>query len=139
MKLRGSITDPILDANHASTSFIVKHASPKASLSKLQGGCNAKWCLDRVGRPSQSRNGDMPDAIQSRQIAARGEKLREYSARDLRIMAEDYLTSHRAERIAEAIEQVRTDPEFRKLAQAEMKRRGVIGSNRMGRSPIPSS
>src|SRR6516225_1115553 len=30
-----------------------------------QRGYNAQWCLDRVGRPSQSRNGDMPDAIQS--------------------------------------------------------------------------
>ena len=30
-----------------------------------QRGYNAQWCLDRVGRPSQSRNGDMPDAIQT--------------------------------------------------------------------------
>jgi hypothetical protein len=59
-----------------------------------------------------------------KQIAARGEKLHEHSRKDLHILADQYLEANRHELFAEVIERVQTDPEFRKLAQAELKRRG---------------
>jgi hypothetical protein len=58
------------------------------------------------------------------QIAARGLKLREFSAKDLQILAGEYLTLHKAELIAATIARVRAEPEFLKLALSEAKRRG---------------
>jgi hypothetical protein len=58
-----------------------------------------------------------------RQIAARGEKLREWSAKDLRIEAEAYLAANRAEPLAATIEAIRTTPAFLSLAEKEARRR----------------
>ena len=62
--------------------------------------------------------------IVKRGIAARGEKLVEWPARDLRILAEDYLEANRAELIAKTVEAIRTTPAFLSLAEKEAKRRG---------------
>jgi hypothetical protein len=62
--------------------------------------------------------------IVKRQIQARGEKLVEYSAKDLRIRAEAYVEANRAELIAKTIEAIRTTPAFRSLAEKEARRRG---------------
>ena len=58
------------------------------------------------------------------QIAARGEKLVEWSARDLRIGAEAYLEANRAELLTKTIEAIRKTPAFLSLAEKEAKRRG---------------
>ena len=57
-------------------------------------------------------------------IAARGEKLIEWSARDLRIEAEAYLDANRAELLVKTIEAIRTTPAFLSLAEKEARRRG---------------
>jgi hypothetical protein len=57
-------------------------------------------------------------------IAARGEKLVEWSARDLRILADDYLAANRAELIAATIATIRITPAFLSLAEKEARRRG---------------
>ena len=67
-----------------------------------------------------------------RQIAARGEKLREWSAKDLRIEAEAYLEANRAELLAATIEAIRTTPAFLSLAEKEARRRGRLW-------PLPKS
>ena len=59
-----------------------------------------------------------------RQIAARGDKLVDWSARDLRIEAEAYLDANRAELLVKTIEAIRTTPAFLSLAEKEAKLRG---------------
>ena len=62
--------------------------------------------------------------IVKRGIAARGEKLVEWSAKDLRALAEAYVDANRAELLAKTIEAIRTTPAFLSLAEKEARRRG---------------
>jgi len=62
--------------------------------------------------------------ITKRAIAARGMKLYDFSSCEIHLLAERYLKLHLRELVAEAIEIVRGDAEFMKLAVAETKRRG---------------
>ena len=62
--------------------------------------------------------------IVKRGIAARGEKLVEWSAKDLRALADAYVDANRAELLAKTIEAIRTTPAFRSLAEKEARRRG---------------
>jgi hypothetical protein len=62
--------------------------------------------------------------IVKRGIAARGEKLVEWSAKDLRAEAEAYVAANRAELIAQTIYTIRVTPAFRSLAEKEARRRG---------------
>ena len=62
--------------------------------------------------------------IVKRQLQARGEKLCEWSAKDLRALADAYVDANRAELLAKTIEAIRTTPAFRSLAEKEARRRG---------------
>ena len=56
-------------------------------------------------------------AVQA-QIRARGERISDYSCRDMSIMANDHFAQHRDELIARATEVVATFPEFSPLVCA---------------------
>jgi len=58
------------------------------------------------------------------QLKARGEKLVEYSLKDLTILADAYFEAHREELIAATIVKVRSAPDLRSLAEKEARRRG---------------
>jgi hypothetical protein len=70
--------------------------------------------------------------IIKRQLQARGEKLVEWSAKDLRALAEAYVAANRDELIAKTIETIRTTPAFLSLAEKEARRRGRMW-------PLPKS
>jgi hypothetical protein len=61
--------------------------------------------------------------IIKQQLAARGERVREYSAKDIRSLAEDYVEANRELLMAEAIIKVRKEPSLLRLAESESKRR----------------
>jgi hypothetical protein len=62
--------------------------------------------------------------IVKQQLAAQNVKIWDVTSRDLKLWADGYLRTHRAELIAAIIRMVRTDPEFLKLGESEAKRRG---------------
>ena len=57
------------------------------------------------------------------QLAARGERVREYNAKDIRILAEDYVEANRELLMVEAILKVRREPSLLRLAESESRRR----------------
>jgi hypothetical protein len=61
--------------------------------------------------------------IIKKQLAAQGERIWDFTARDIKLRADDYLQAHRAELTAWVIEWVRGDPGFQKLGESEARRR----------------
>ena len=57
------------------------------------------------------------------QLAARGERVREYSAMAIRSLAEDYVEANRELLMVEAILKVRREPSLLRLAESESRRR----------------
>ena len=61
--------------------------------------------------------------IVKRELAAKGVKLHDVEMRDIKLSAEAYLSSHRAELIRLAIDTVVTADSLRQLAESEARRR----------------
>src|SRR5262249_10096924 len=62
--------------------------------------------------------------IVKQQLAAQNVKIWDVTSRDLKLWADGYLRTHRAELIEATIRMVRTDSEFLKLGESEARRRG---------------
>jgi hypothetical protein len=61
--------------------------------------------------------------IIKKQLAANGERIWDFTARDIKLRANDFLQAHRAELFAATIEVVRTDRELLKLGESVARRR----------------
>jgi hypothetical protein len=79
--------------------------------------------------------------IVKRELAAKGVKLHDVEMRDIKLLAEAYLSSHRAELIRLAIDTVVTADSLRQLAESEARRRAKARAalSHTSKPPLKSS